>query len=252
MLPLQVFVKQLNIAQDKESFAVDLLREKQKLTIVREPYYLTDAAQPSGHFAMFLNCAKVVSNLFDQVVLDDDGDIVCVGPRHYQKFTEKTASVVDWTDAYAEEHISGEPIIIYDYKSKPFIATKRSCKAKDMVPGEHRTYYTAVCERLVKNCTPPMTINNVLYMFNPDYYYHLIYTKDRLVLVSAIDKTTLMEVSEFKLKSMGEKLKLETPDSNMVVSYNDTLQYFSGIKRFQEAIFIRDSRNKFILRRKEY
>lgn len=252
MLPLQTFVKQFKAEQDKESLAIDLLREKQRLTVIREPYYLTNTAQPSGRFAMFLNCAKFADNWFDQVILDDEGEVVCVGPYRYPEFTKKTASAIDWTDAFAEEYISGEPIIVYDYKSKPFIATRRSCKAKDLVPGEERTYYAAVCDRIVEKHKSPIAVNNVLYMFNPNYYYHLVYTKDKLVLVSAIERETLVEVSEFRLKAMGKALKIEIPDYEMIVGYNDTLQYFNGIARTRKAIFVRDNQNKFILRRKEH
>jgi len=251
-LPIQEMMKQFapdgEYSESRIRFAKDFLREKHNLAVVVEPFYLTNMAYPEGHLILFSNAAVLTSGVYNQLVLTGDNEVVCVGPKRIPLLTRENAEEVDWSAAYAEEYIVGEPIMVYDYKAKPFVATSKSPKGKNIVPGKKITYYMAICSYIARKHRPPTDVNNVLYLFDPNYFYHLVYQhedKERLVLVSATYRDTLREVSDTKLEILAEELKVDTPDYDMVVSYTDVLNYYDGIKKHKPIIFIKDGIRKF-------
>ncbi|RLI53441.1 MAG: hypothetical protein DRO87_11635 [Candidatus Thorarchaeota archaeon] len=249
-LPIQEIMKQFaqDGSKDRMQFACDFLREKYNATIISEPYYLTNAAYPEGRLVLFANAAKLTNGLYNKIVMTNDNEVVCVGPKQIPLLTKESGEKIDWSVAYAEEYVVGEPIMVYDHKNKPFIATSKSPKGKNIVPDKKITYYLAVCNYLAKRHDPPTDVNNVLYLFDPNYFYHLVYQHgdiERLVLVSATYRDTLREVSNTKLEIMAEELKVDTPDYDMVVSYTDVLNYYDGIKKHKPIIFIKDGIRKF-------
>jgi len=254
-LPLQRIISQFTTVKEKKlnmGFAVDFLREKHNLVVSRETYYLTLSAHPSGNFSLFSNVSHMTGGAFKQVILDDNNEVVCVGPYNIPLLTHKTARHLEWTNTYAEDYIKGELIMIYDYKNKPFIATKSSPKAKNIVPEKKITYYAAVRNYLTGLFKQPVDVHNILYKFDPNFFYHLVYThglnKECLTLISAVHKEDLREVSDTRLSIMAAELNLTTPDYDMVISYTDALQYFNSIKHFKKAVIIKDGAKKFKLK----
>jgi len=248
MFPLQTFVKQFkNI-----NFANDILKEKYNVVVKSEPFFLGDTAAPSGIFHLYSHCEHL-TNGYKYVILDDEGEIAYVGIKDIAVLDRKVSEGIDWTTAYAEDCIEGVPIMVYDYKSKPFLATPKSPKGKDVVEGRDITHYTAVC-RYMGEKHKTLGFNNALYVFKPYYYYYLIYDccpskmngfHESLVLITVIDTTTLEPLNDLRVSSIATSLNLSTPDYTMVISYTDSLNYFNTISHYVDKVFVTDGEKKF-------
>jgi len=250
MLPLQTFVKQF---KDIE-FANDILKEKYGVVVKKEPFFLSSGAAADGKFYLYKHCENL-TNGFKYVILDDKGDIACVSIKKLPLLNKENAKAIDWTTAYAEDCIEGVPIMVYDYKNKPFVATSASPKGKNMVEDKHITYYAAICQYMARK-HKTLGFNNALYAFKPYFYYYLVYDcytskidgfHESLVLISAIDTTTLEPVSDTKAANLAHSLNLSTPDYTMVISYTDSLNYFNTISHYVDKVFVTDGDKKFKL-----
>jgi len=262
-LPIQKFMKKFGNLE----FANDFLREKIGLRIVKEPVFSRqEDLHPDGRLYLY-NAIRgkadfdnpIVKNA-SNLVLDEDMDLVSIGPAHVPELTKENEDKVDWTTAYAEEVIPGMPVIAYEYKGKQFLQTPNSPKARDVVPTRNLTYHMAVCYFLMKKY-PNEDRDTVLYKFNERYFYYMIYTcKDwldrsveALTLVTAVDKMTLKEVDDRTLTMLSAEMNLGLPDFNIISSMDDAVTYLHSVmaNSKSDTIIIKDDFTKYKLKGRE-
>ena len=248
--PLQTFIRQFNSME----FANDYLKEKQGVIVRREPFSLTNSGPPSGAFYLYRNCEHLTDG-YKQVILDDECEVVCVGIKDVPLLTKDNQDELDWVTAYAEDYVEGTIIMVYDYKGVPFIATEDSPKANNFIPGRHVSY-RAQFTKCMLDRHKTLGVNNALYVFKPMYHYYLIYNpdykrglkyQDEITLITATHADTLQPVSDTRLTTLADELKVDIADYSSVVNYVDSLNYFNTIKHDVDKVFITDGKKKFKL-----
>lgn len=254
MLPIQGLINEFGNLE----FANDFLREKFRLRVIKEPVYTNKLdTLPSDTFYLY-NTAKNVSNFVNitndahNLILNNNVELVSIGTPHITELKEEYADLLNWKEAWAEEKIRGVPIIAYEYKDNWFLQTPESPKAKNVIPTRNSTYHMAVCHFLMKHFSGD-SIDTVLYHFNKNYFYHMIYTNidwatramDALTLVSATDRRTLKVVSDSKLMILAAEVRLDVPPFSIVGSFNDAMSYLNSVD--SNTVFIKDNTSMFKL-----
>lgn len=206
-----------------------------------------------------------IENEARSLILDRDGNVVSMSFPRFFNYHENNAAKIDWDYARAEMKYDGSLVVIYPFRGKHYIQTRRKILADGPVGSKTDTTFADIVIEILRtkfgnNPFQPFEVHNrsekycfVFELIGPDNRIVTPYDNNDLILLTAFNKNLGIEVIKRYVDAFALATKFRRPATMEVSSIDEAYKLLDSLEDLAEGLVIADYKNRRIkLKKRSY